>query len=144
MTSEQTSNYYVARFVRSPAWRGSFLVAIMLGFVFALTWCLIAPCTEGVLVEIHNSGSSEMRDVYVYVTGVRYSYESLTPGESRKRRVIPTGESGVEVGFLAPDGVRYQLVAECYFDKSYSGEIAIAISDKRVLRVDDNTRLPYF
>ena len=142
--SEQSSNFYVARFVRSPAWRGAFLVAITLGFVFALIRCLIVPCKEGVSVEIHNSGSWEMREVFVYVQGARYSYESLTPGERRKRRVIPTGESGLKVGFLAPDGVQHQLVVECYFDETYSGEIAITISDKLILRVDDNTRMPYF
>ncbi len=144
MTSEQSSNFFMARFVRSLTWRESFLVAIILCLVFALIRCLIVPCKEGVSIEIHNSGSSEMRDIYVYVSGARYSYESLTPGERRKRRVIPTGESGVEVGFLAPDGVQHQLVAECYYDEGCSGEIAIAISDKRVLRVDDNTRMPYF
>ncbi len=102
-------------------------------------------CSGGVSVVVQNKGPERISDVMVHVTGNSYEIGEMEPGQSRKIRVTPKGESHVEITFLDASHNQHRVVAECYFEeRHYQGTIEVDIAGNKVSRVDEATELSLF
>lgn len=99
----------------------------------------------GVSIVVQNKGPETINHVTVHVTGSSYDIGALKPGQTRKVRVTPKGESHVEIEFMDFSHNQHRVVAECYFDKRhFKGTITVDIAGNEVSRVDDATELSLF
>ena len=58
-----------------------------------------AACTRAdIAIIVQNVGTESLRSVMVHVTGSSYQVGDLAPGEIKVIKVIPKGESHIEIG----------------------------------------------
>jgi hypothetical protein len=91
---------------------------------------------SGLTAEITNTGVTPMRSIAVHVTGRSYPLGDLRPGESRRVRVDPAGESHLELAYTDPTGAPQSLTADCYFESGYRGQITVDVTNGKVTRVN--------
>jgi len=106
----------------------AFLVMVLIGVGF-----LQFP--DGISVTIQNTGQKTIESVVLHVTGNSYSLEDLQPGASTTTKVVPTGESHLEIEFVDSNGPR-QVNAGGYFEAGSRGTIRITIQDGIIDRND--------
>ena len=75
----------------------------------------------GVTVSIHNSGSMEVKDVVVDVTGRSYKVGDVSAGATKSYRVSPTSESEVKISYSIVDGTNGRHTVDCYIERSKIG-----------------------
>jgi hypothetical protein len=92
---------------------------------------------ERLTVRIRNSGSQTLYSLVVHVKGASYSIGDLGPGQSSTTRVVPTGESHVEISFKH-QGIERRLVAGSYFEPGYRGTVEVEMDTEHVLKVSAN------
>ncbi len=93
---------------------------------------------DGVDVVVRNEGQTAYTNCRILVTGNAYDAGELNPGESVSVRVVPTGESHVELELISVDGSQANCVVDCYFERSHDrGTITIDVADGKVKAVDD-------
>lgn len=102
------------------------LAAVLLAAV--LTW---KPA--GVDFTLVNAGAQPLLGVRVLVTGRDYPVGDLAPGETKRLRLSPTGDSHVE---LALAGGR-RLVVGSYLQPGYRGSLEARVTADAVLTVKD-------
>lgn len=130
---------------RSPAGRRGAVAALFMAMAFLCFVVLVlVENSQGVTVSIHNASEKEIRQIKVYVTGVCYDFGVLSHFESRRLRVEPLGESGIEIEFTDETNSRRRFKVDCYLDGFNVGDVTITIAENRVLDVVDETRTRYF
>jgi hypothetical protein len=107
--------------------------------VFLLAWPVYWLAASGMRVSLTNRGPNTLRNATVHVTGRSYLLGDLAAGETRTVKVSPTSESHVEIGFMNPDGSSVRLIAGCYIEPGYRGEIQIDLRDSKLERVRDQS-----
>ncbi len=103
------------------------LVAVVLAVL--ATGFTIVSWRSGIFVVVTNQETSTLNDVVIHVTGESVRLGDILPGQVRRIKVHPTGESHVEVEFTEHDGKRHRLVLDSYFEPGYRGEFEINFSD---------------
>jgi hypothetical protein len=106
-----------------------------------LCWLAYQFALPGVRVGLTNQGPDTLRNVIVHVTGRSYPLGDVPARESRSVRVRPASESHVEIEFTDARGTSARVVADCYFEPGYRGEIWIDMKDGRVERARDSVSL---
>lgn len=91
-------------------------------------------------MTVENTGASPLKSVVLHVTGESYDIGDIAPGETATARVIPTGESELEVEFKDTDGQTQRLNAGGYFESGYRGSIRVEIKDGQIDKFEDNTK----
>jgi hypothetical protein len=81
----------------------------------------------GVRVTVTNKGPAALAAVRVHVTGRSYDLGDIPPGGSRTVRVMPAGESHVEIEYLDAQGRPVRLNAGGYVEPGYRGELEIDV-----------------
>jgi len=110
---------------------------IIVGAVFA--WLASRRLTATVV----NLDTATLRGVIIHVTGRSYEIGDLASGKPATVDIQPTSESHIEVEFLDPDGTTRRLIADCYFEPGYKGDVLIKLNRERVVQVVDSTTYPY-
>jgi hypothetical protein len=77
------------------------------------------------MVIVTNYGPETLQDATVHVAGASYDIGDLPPGESKRVRVSPTGESGVAIEFTDKHGKRVRSDWVGYFERGYGGSIRL-------------------
>lgn len=122
----------------------SAITALILMVLSAIGVAALAA-SGGVSVVVQNKSPEAISAVTVHVTGNSYDIGALNPGQTRKVRVTPKGESHVEIAFLDSSHNPHRVVAECYFDeRGFKGTITVDIAGNEVSRVDEATELKLF
>jgi hypothetical protein len=96
------------------------LKAVIVIYLFA--WIVYAP---RILVIVTNHGPETLHEATVHVTGASYAIGDLPPGQSKRVRVSPTGESGVQIEFTDKQGKRVHSDWVGYFEHGYGGSIRL-------------------
>lgn len=87
---------------RMPALRSPALGSPPHLLLAALATCLLLPgCSRGPRVTLVNSSSLSLSNVVVSGSGFSVPMGTVPPGESRRTRVRPSGESSIRVAFEA-------------------------------------------
>lgn len=110
---------------------GAFLVAVG----------LFARWNSAVEVTVNNFGNGPLRSLVLHVTGAEVPLGDLAPGTAITARVIPTGESHLEIEFLASDGQPRRLDAGGYFEPGYRGTIEVSIRDEQIINRIESIRV---
>ncbi|MCC9609583.1 hypothetical protein LOC68_04490 [Blastopirellula sp. JC732] len=105
---------------------GCIAVSILFFLLIGALWVLFSP---GIRVTVQNVGTTPMQDVVLHVTGNDYPLGDLPPGATARARVNSTGESGLEIEYVDPNGDLQRLNAGGYFEPGYRGTIRVKIED---------------
>ncbi len=89
---------------------------------------------RGIYILIHNAGPESLQRVSLYVSGAKYEIGEIENLETRSCRVYPSGESDVEIRFLAKDGSESKHRIDVYLEPGYRGSIEIEIRDGQIVK----------
>lgn len=113
-------------------------VALLLVALIAVAVFQFRP---GIQVTVVNTGKTPLKAVVLHVTGASRDLGDIGPGNSATARVRATGESHLEIAFLATDGQPQRLVAGGYFESGYHGKIRVSIKDGGIEQFEEDIRL---
>jgi hypothetical protein len=113
-------------------------VAVIL--VIGVLYLNVAP---GVYVTVINHGPEALHAVTIQVTGRAYSLGDLAPGQSGRRKVLPTSESHADIEYTDAAGRRIRLEGGGYFEPGYRGELVFEIRDGKLEITKNDIRLLY-
>jgi hypothetical protein len=105
-------------------WALVFLLGITIFSIIGLL--LIRP---GIQVTVHNTGTTTLHAVVLYITGASYPVGDIAPGTATQATVRAKGESNLEIEFIDMDGKPKRLDAGGYFESGYRGTIKVSIKD---------------
>ncbi|MEM8671805.1 MAG: hypothetical protein AAGG48_30080 [Planctomycetota bacterium] len=99
---------------------------------------------NGVVVTINNIGSIDYEACTVHVTGRSYDLGALLVDGTLKAKVVPTGESHIELDLAEYDGTQHHLVVDCYFERrGYSGAITLDLGNGKVHGIADDVGIGF-
>ena len=94
--------------------------------------------TVGVFVEITNHQLTPITDVVLHVTGQSIQVGQIDAGQSRRVKVIPSGDSHLEFEFKDRAwGASGRLNHDCYFGTGSSGLIRLVIDEGGIGMTDN-------
>jgi hypothetical protein len=125
------------RGIRINIWLPIAVVAAVI-LVFTAAYWNLAP---GVYVTVVNHGPETLHAVTVQVTGRAHVLGDLAPGQSKRRRVLPTSESHAEIEYTDEQGRRVDLGGGGYFEPGYRGELLFEVRDRKVEITKNDIRL---
>lgn len=116
----------------------------MVAAVVLLVFVVVA-LGRGVRVTVENVGSTALTDLVVKVTGATYDVGELGPGASETVRVLPTGESHVELTWKDAEGRACYGRVDCYFEGSgYKGTVAVELDGAAVKKAEADIGTGFF
>ena len=89
---------------------------------------------QGVTVSIHNSGSMDIKDVVVHVTGQSYKIGDVSAGATKSCRVNPRGESDVKICYSLSDGSKRHHTIDCYIEPGYRRSILTEVKNGELIQ----------
>lgn len=92
-------------------------------------------------VTVTNADSQRLNSVVVHVTGRSYPIGNVAPQESVTVPVEPTSESHVEVEFVDTHGDGKRLMAGCYIEPGYKGNVSIELNENKVVAVRERINI---
>lgn len=103
--------------------------------LLAITTCVAILLTgflwfgPGVTVKVYNGENSSLLDLQVHATGKSYQLRDIESGAEGSVKVLPVGESHVEISYRLPDGTPKRHSVDCYFEPAYRGIVSATIRD---------------
>ncbi len=118
---------------RPSGLRFAWLLPLVILALVAVVWRTVLRQTNpGVHVTVINHGPQALHTVALQVTGRAHVLGDIPPGQSRTRKVLPTGQSHIEVEFTDEQGKRVRLDAGGDLDDSSRGTVEIGLRDGRI------------
>lgn len=93
-------------------------------------------------VTVYNAENSPILDLQVHVTGKSYQLGDIASGVGRSVKVLPIGESHVEISYRLSDGTTKRHSVDCYFESAYRGTIDATIRDGELFHTSLQIVLP--
>lgn len=104
----------------------------------ALFAALAASCSDGgVTLTVHNVGDQSLVAPIVHVTGNSYRIGDLQPGQTKSVVVNSSGESHIEI----EQTNHPRLVANCYFEPGYKGQIEVDVTADAIIKVKCDVKI---
>lgn len=108
------------------------LIAVVLLFLVAAL--VYSERTNNVNVSITNVGVDDLESVILQTQDGRYTPGDIEPGGTANASVEPILDSDLIVLF----GDTKELVVDTYISRGYRGEIAIGLTDQKIVSLQDN------
>jgi hypothetical protein len=128
-----------------PRSRGPTLAWLLPAAVLAVTAVAVGVTLTrtrpGVHVTVVNHGPQLLPTVVLAVTGRVHSLGDLGPGEATTRKVLPTGESDLQIEYTDDQGRRRRLKVDCYIESGYRGAMRVEFRDGRIVHVVNEVRV---
>ena len=115
--------------------------AVLLFVLASVLFAISANCLRvGVIVTVQNAGITPLANTRIFVTGKAYTLGNIAPGGNGSVKVIPHGESHVEIeSENAP-----RLIVDCYFEGGYRGGIEVTVKSNQIIAVKDKITVGMF
>jgi hypothetical protein len=108
------------------------LPAAIAGVAAVIIWFAVHSSEPAVYVTVVNHGPATLRAVTVQVTGRAHVLGDLAPGQSKRRKVLPTDATAVAVEYTDDAGRRVRLDVGGAFKPGDRGEVVIELRDGKV------------
>jgi len=117
------------------------IICISIGCVLVVIIASGMYLRRGVLIVVHNSGSSAMDGVKAELGGGRIFLGNTSSGSTASGRVVPRADSDVLIYFGDDDRKRHFVQLDVYVTGGYRGRVDAYINDGKLERKTENIKL---
>jgi hypothetical protein len=96
---------------------------------------VLVGCTSHPQLTVRNQSASPLSNLVVSGAGFSRNLGALAPGEQKRTRVNPSGESGLQVDFDA-GGKHVSAKPDCYFENSPHYRVTATVAADFSVKVD--------